>query len=192
MLISFLAPILGTCIVGIWGRLFGRWGGMLISVSGLGISFIYSWWILFKITGIDSYQYSTILFPWFSAGVNLYWVFVIDEISAIMLVVVSTVSFIVHIYSIAYMRSDPHSVRFFTYLSLFTIFMFLLVLGDNLIYFIFRLRRSWFMYPIYLINFWFTRLQANKAALKAMIVNRVGDLCFIAAVGLLPYFLLIV
>jgi NADH-ubiquinone oxidoreductase chain 5 len=84
------------------------------------------------------------------------------------------------------MEQDPHTVRFFTYLSLFTTFMFLLVLGDNL----FILFLGWEgvgLCSYLLINFWFTRLQANKAALKAMMVNRVGDVSFIAAGGLSLY-----
>lgn len=111
----------------------------------------------------------------------------VDEISAVMLVVVATVSFVVHIYSIAYMRHDPHVARFFTYLSLFTVCMFLLVLGNNL----FILFLGWEgvgLASYLLINFWFTRLQANKAALKAMMVNRVGDISFIAGAGLTLYF----
>lgn len=100
-----------------------------------------------------------------------------------MLVVVSTVSFLVHLYSIKYMSEDPHIVRFFSYLSLFTVFMYILVLGNNL----FILFVGWEgvgLCSYLLINFWFTRLQANKAALKAMIVNRVGDISLIAACGL--------
>ena len=104
-----------------------------------------------------------------------------------MLGIVATVSFIVHIYSIVYMGHDPHVVRFFTYLSFFTTCMFLLVLGNNL----FILFLGWEgvgLVSYLLINFWFTRLQANKAALKAMMVNRVGDISFIAAGGLTLYF----
>lgn len=187
MLISLLAPILGTSIVGLFGRLFGRRGSMIITTSGLGISFIYSWWLFFNITGSEGYQYSTALYPWFGSIINLEWSFVVDEISAVMLIVVSTVSFVVHIYSITYMGHDPHGVRFFTYLSLFTTCMFLLVLGNNL----FILFLGWEgvgLVSYLLINFWFTRLQANKAALKAMMVNRVGDASFIAAGGLTLYF----
>lgn len=187
MLISLLAPVLGTGIVGLFGRLFGCRGSMIITTSGLGISFVYSWWLLYNISGVHGYQFSTLLFPWFSSIVNLDWSFIVDEISAIMLVVVSTVSFVVHIYSIAYMGNDPHASRFFTYLSLFTTSMFLLVLGNNL----FILFLGWEgvgLVSYLLINYWFTRLQANKAALKAMMVNRVGDVSFIAAGGLALYF----
>lgn len=100
-----------------------------------------------------------------------------------MLCVVSTVSFLVHCYSTQYMASDQSIVRFFTYLSLFTICMYILVLSNN----IFGLFVGWEgvgLCSYLLINFWFTRLQANKAALKAMVVNRIGDVSLILAFGL--------
>ena len=103
-----------------------------------------------------------------------------------MFVVVLTVSSLVHFYSIKYMAQDPHIIRFFTYLSLFTIFMLILVSGSNLII-LFVGWEGVGLCSYLLINFWYTRLQANKAALKAMIVNRVGDISFIAAGGLVLF-----
>jgi NADH-ubiquinone oxidoreductase chain 5 len=102
-----------------------------------------------------------------------------------MLIVVTFVSSLVHIYSISYMFEDPHSPRFMCYLSIFTFFMLMLVTGDNFI----QLFLGWEgvgLASYLLINFWFTRLQANKAAIKAMLVNRVGD--FGLALGIMGCF----
>lgn len=120
---------------------------------------------------------------WFYNILGSDWSFSFDALSAVMLCVVSTVSFLVHCYSTQYMASDQGIVRFFTYLSLFTICMYILVLSNN----IFGLFVGWEgvgLCSYLLINFWFTRLQANKAALKAMVVNRVGDVSLILAFGL--------
>jgi NADH:ubiquinone oxidoreductase subunit 5 (subunit L)/multisubunit Na+/H+ antiporter MnhA subunit len=103
-----------------------------------------------------------------------------------MLVVVATISLFVHTYSVSYMRYDPHIVRFFCYLSLFTFFMLMLVASCSLM----ALFIGWEgvgLCSYLLVNFWFTRLQANKAALKAVIVNRVGDISIILGAGLLFY-----
>ena len=103
-----------------------------------------------------------------------------------MFVVVLTISSLVHIYSTKYMEQDAHIVRFFTYLSLFTIFMLFLVSGNNLLI-LFLGWEGVGLCSYLLINFWYTRLQANKAALKAMVVNRIGDISFIAAIGLVIF-----
>ena len=102
-----------------------------------------------------------------------------------MLVVVTTISFLVHLYSTEYIKEDPHVSRFMGYLSLFTFFMIVLVTGNNFL----QLFTGWEgvgLCSFFLINFWFTRLQANKAAIKAMIVNRVGD--FFLFLGILFIF----
>uniref|UniRef100_A0A0D6QS47 NADH:ubiquinone reductase (H(+)-translocating) n=1 Tax=Araucaria cunninghamii TaxID=56994 RepID=A0A0D6QS47_ARACU len=112
---------------------------------------------------------------------------VFDSLTVVMLIVVTFVSSLVHLYSISYMSEDPHSPRFMCYLSIFTFFMLMLVTGDNLI----QLFLGWEgvgLASYLLINFWFTRLQANKAAIKAMLVNRVGD--FGLALGIMGCFTL--
>jgi NADH:ubiquinone oxidoreductase subunit 5 (subunit L)/multisubunit Na+/H+ antiporter MnhA subunit len=116
---------------------------------------------------------------------DISWGFMFDTLTVLMLVVVTTVSTIVHCYSIGYMESDPHISRFFSYLSLFTFFMIILVTADNLV----QMFVGWEgvgLCSYLLINFWHTRLQANKAAIKAVIVNRVGD--FGLVLGMLGVF----
>lgn len=113
------------------------------------------------------------------------WGLLFDSLTVVMLIVVTFVSSLVHLYSISYMSHDPHSPRFMCYLSIFTFFMLMLVTGDNFI----QLFLGWEgvgLASYLLINFWFTRLQANKAAIKAMLVNRVGD--FGLALGIMGCF----
>jgi NADH-ubiquinone oxidoreductase chain 5 len=113
------------------------------------------------------------------------WGLLFDSLTVVMLVVVTFVSSLVHLYSISYMSHDPCATRFMCYLSIFTFFMLMLVTGDNFI----QLFLGWEgvgLASYLLINFWFTRLQANKAAIKAMLVNRVGD--FGLALGIMACF----
>ena len=113
------------------------------------------------------------------------WGLLFDSLTVVMLVVVTFVSSLVHLYSISYMSHDPSGARFMCYLSIFTFFMLMLVTGDNFI----QLFLGWEgvgLASYLLINFWYTRLQANKAAIKAMLVNRVGD--FGLALGIMACF----
>jgi NADH-ubiquinone oxidoreductase chain 5 len=122
------------------------------------------------------------LFYWInSETLNLKWAFVFDSLTVLMCVVVSVVSFLVHIYSVEYMATDPHVIRFLCYLSLFTFFMLILITADNFL----QLFVGWEgvgLCSYLLINFWYTRIQANKAAIKAMFLNRIGDFCLIIGV----------
>jgi NADH-ubiquinone oxidoreductase chain 5 len=116
-----------------------------------------------------------------------YWGFLFDSLTILMLIVVSFISFLVHIYSVEYMSHDPHLTRFISYLSLFTFFMFVLVGSDNFI----QMFLGWEgigLSSYLLINFWFSRIQANKAAIKAMLFNRVGDLGLAMGIFLLNTF----
>lgn len=125
-------------------------------------------------------------FDWiFSNFLQIKWIFLYDSLTALMLIVVSSISTCVHIYSLEYMSEDPHLQRFISYLSFFSFFMLILVTGNNLL----QMFMGWEgvgLCSYLLINFWFHRLQANKAALKAMIVNRIGD--FGLAMGLFLIF----
>lgn len=122
---------------------------------------------------------------WFSLGFyELDWEFIFDPLTSLMFVVVTTVSFWVHYYSYEYMDGDPHRARFFSYLSLFTFFMLVLVSSTNLI----QLFIGWEgvgLCSFLLINFWFTRYQANKSAIKAVLMNRFGDIAFLMGIVLL-------
>merc|ERR1712127_34833 len=121
-----------------------------------------------------------------SETLNVDWGFLFDSLTVVMCCVVTFVSFLVHLYSTEYMSHDPHLSRFMSYLSLFTFFMLILVTADNFV----QMFVGWEgvgLCSYLLINFWFTRIQANKAAIKAMIVNRIGD--FGLALGIFTIFL---
>ena len=124
------------------------------------------------------------LFNWFSVGLfYVDWGFLFDSLTATMLIVITSISFLVHMYAIEYMRGDPFVARFMAYLSLFTWFMIILVTADNLV----QLFVGWEgvgLVSYLLINFWFTIPEANKSALKAMVVNRVGDLGLAIAIAI--------
>ena len=129
---------------------------------------------------------------WVLTGcVKISWGFIFDTLSTSMLFMISIVSFLVHFYSIGYMGEDPHLPRFMSYLSLFTFFMFILVTGDNFI----QLFLGWEgvgLCSYLLINFWYTRIEANKAALKALLMNRIGDFGLLLGILLLFYFMRVV
>jgi NADH-ubiquinone oxidoreductase chain 5 len=116
---------------------------------------------------------------WISSELlNFDWGFMFDSLAVTMCIVVTFISFLVHLYSIEYMSHDPHLPRFMSYLSLFTFFMLILVTADNFV----QMFVGWEgvgLCSYLLINFWFTRIQANKAAIKAMILNRIGDFCLL-------------
>src|SRR5207253_5305138 len=118
------------------------------------------------------------LFPWINSGdLQVDWAFRVDTLTAVMLVVVNTVSSFVHLYSIGYMEEDPHRPRFFAYLSLFTFAMLMLVTADNLVQLFFGWEGVGLMSYL-LIGFWYQKPEANAAAIKAFLVNRVGDFGF--------------
>ena len=125
---------------------------------------------------------------WITCGcVRVSWGFLFDSLSMSMLLMISIVSFLVHFYSIGYMGTDPHLSRFLSYLSLFTFFMFILVTSDNFI----QLFLGWEgvgLCSYLLINFWFTRIEANKAALKALLMNRIGDFGLLLGILFLFFF----
>jgi len=113
----------------------------------------------------------------YSDTVAVNWSFCFDSLTCVMLVIVTFISSLVHLYSTEYMENDPHLPRFMSYLSLFTFFMLMLVTANNFL----QMFVGWEGVGVssyLLINFWFTRIQANKAAIKAMLVNRVGDFFF--------------
>ena len=176
---------MGSIISGFLGNKIGSIGAMLLSSGSLFFSCIFSYLIFFDVALGQSPVYIK-LFSWINSGIfDVSWGFMFDTLTVLMLVVVTTVSTIVHLYSMGYMESDPHIPRFFSYLSLFTFFMIILVTADNLV----QMFVGWEgvgLCSYLLINFWHTRLQANKAAIKAVIVNRVGD--FGLVLGMLAVF----
>nr|YP_006665713.1 NADH dehydrogenase subunit 5 [Craspedacusta sowerbii]AEO93238.1 NADH dehydrogenase subunit 5 [Craspedacusta sowerbii] len=167
-------PLLSALLAGVFGRFIGEKGSVRITTAILALCLILS--VLFYAEiHLECSTVEVLWWDWFDVGflhnpLGLYF----DEITAVMLVVVTSISTFVHLYSSAYMKGDPHLPRFMSYLSLFTFFMLLLITSHNLP----QLFIGWEgvgLCSYLLINFWFTRIQANKAAIKAMLVNRVGD-----------------
>jgi len=171
----------GFSVTGLFGKHIGPKGAAIVTTSCLILTFFLSLFAFYEVGLMGSPVYIR-LAPWVSSEVLLInWGFLFDSLTVIMCIVVTFVSSLVHLYSIEYMSHDPHLPRFMSYLSLFTFFMLILVTADNYI----QMFLGWEgigLASYLLINFWFTRVQANKAAIKAMIVNRIGDFCLIIAI----------
>jgi len=167
-------PALGAIISSLFSRYIGKQGSILITTGLLGFSTLLSFFIFYEV--VLSHSVCNIkIITWIHSNTLLIsWGFLFDSLTATMLVVVTFVSSLVHLYSIGYMSEDPHIPRFMAYLSLFTFLMLLLITADNYV----QLFLGWEgvgLASYLLINFWHTRIQANKAAMKAIIVNRIGD-----------------
>jgi len=186
-LFIIIMPFFGFLSGSLFGKFFGNtWvpfiasllvvQSIILSVITLG-SLIY-----FETT------YTLDIATWISVdNLEVRWSFYVDSLAAIMLVVVTSISSCVHVYSTEYMKNDPHLSRFMSYLSLFTFFMLILITANNFL----QMFVGWEGVGVssyLLINFWFTRVQANKAAIKAMLLNRVGDFCLLLAIFVI-YFL---
>jgi NADH-ubiquinone oxidoreductase chain 5 len=188
MLISvIILPFLSTCLVGFFGKILGARGAIIISNIYILLTFIISLISLYEIN-LSGSKVAIELWSWFSIGIlELKWCFLFDSLTCLMLVVITSISFLVHLYSISYMGEDPHLIRFLSYLSLFTLFMIILVTSDNFVQLFF----GWEGVGVssyLLINFWFSRTAANQSAIKAIIVNRFGDIGIL--IGMLAIFYL--
>ncbi|WP_262268911.1 NADH-quinone oxidoreductase subunit L [Microvirga yunnanensis] len=174
-------PLVGFLIAGIFGRVLGARPSELITTALLFIAAVLSW-ISFIHVGFGEGATRVQVAQWMSVGdLQVDWAFRIDTLTAMMLVVVNTVSALVHLYSIGYMHEDPHRPRFFAYLSLFTFAMLMLVTADNLIQMFFGWEGVG-LASYLLIGFWYQKDSANAAAMKAFIVNRVGDFGFLLGI----------
>ena len=184
LLLIFL-PLLASFFAGIFGRFLGFRGAAFITTGCVFISSFLSFLAFYEVALLGSpcsIEYS----PWFfSEMFDASWGFYFDSLTVVMLIVVTSVSTLVHVYSISYMGQDPHLPRFMSYLSIFTFFMLMLVTADNFLQMFFGWEGVG-LASYLLINFWFTRLQASKASIKAMLVNRVGD--FGLALGIMALF----
>lgn len=180
--------VVGALAAGVGGRKLGEKGAGILTSSCLIISLSWSVLIFYEI--ILSFSTTHIkLWRWLDSDLlTVYFGLQFDGLVAIMLLVITTISTLVHIFSTAYMLGDPHIPRFMSYLSFFTFLMVVLVSSDNYL----QLFIGWEgvgLCSYLLINFWLTRVEANKAAIKAMLVNRVGDIGLILAMfGLLDRF----
>lgn len=184
-LIVFL-PLLGAIGAGFFGRSLGARGASYLTCGFMVISAFLSWGALFQI-GFGHATTKIQVLEWVSSGaLEVNWAFRIDTLTAVMLVVVNSVSSLVHIYSIGYMSHDPHQPRFFAYLSLFTFAMLMLVTSDNFLQMFFGWEGVG-LASYLLIGFWYKKPSANAAAIKAFVVNRVGDFGF--ALGIMAIFM---
>lgn len=182
MYLSIVAlPLLSTFFSGFCGRWIGGRGAGYLSTAAVATSFFLSCVVFYEVA-LNQSPCLIRLNPWIiTESYTLYWGFLFDTLTCVMLIVVTSISSLVHLYSTEYMGQDPHLPRFMSYLSFFTFFMLILVTADNFI----QMFVGWEgvgLCSYLLINFWYGRIQANKAALKAMIVNRIGD--FGLAIGI--------
>src|SRR3982751_1357682 len=179
-------PLVGFLIAGLFGRLIGSRPSEVVTTALLFLSCALSW-IAFVDLGLHGATTRIQLGQWFASGdMVVDWAFRVDTLTAVMLIVVNTVSSLVHLYSIGYMADDPSRPRFFAYLSLFTFAMLALVTADNLVQMFFGWEGVG-LASYLLIGFWYERKSARDAAIKAFIVNRVGDFGF--ALGIFGTFL---
>src|SRR3954451_9246098 len=180
-------PLIGFLIAGAFGRRIGARASEIVTTSFLFVAAFLSW-VSFIQVGFGDGATRVQVAQWMSVGdLQVDWAFRIDTLTAMMLVVVNTVSALVHLYSIGYMHEDPHRPRFFAYLSLFTFAMLMLVTADNLVQMFFGWEGVG-LASYLLIGFWYEKPSANAAAIKAFIVNRVGDFGF--ALGIFLVFVL--
>jgi NADH-quinone oxidoreductase subunit L len=174
-------PVIGSAIAGLFGRVIGARASELVTTGLLFVSAALSI-IAFNDVALQGHKYIIPILPWIHSGAFVAdWTVRIDSITAVMLVVVTGVSSLVHLYSIGYMAEDPHRPRFFSYLSLFTFAMLMLVTANNFLQMFFGWEGVG-LASYLLIGFWYQKPSANAAAMKAFIVNRVGDFGFILGV----------
>jgi NADH-quinone oxidoreductase subunit L len=190
-------PLIGALVAGLLGRVIGHRVSEYLTTGLLLIAAVLSWvvfagfWFAPESTGGEAHAevLKIEVMRWIQVGdLDLRWILRVDTLTAIMLVVVTTVSSLVHLYSIGYMAEDPHRARFFAYLSLFTFAMLMLVTADNFLQMFFGWEGVG-LASYLLIGFWYTRPSANAAAIKAFVVNRVGDFGF--ALGIFAAFMVL-
>lgn len=178
-------PLISCLWSGFFGHFLGKNGASLIALFCMFLSVLISFFIFYEIVLCNNICIIK-LYKWIDIGVlNIYWEFLFDALTSVMLFVIVGISFCVHLYSIEYMYNDPHLPRFLSYLSLFTFFMIVLVTAANLL----QLFIGWEgvgLCSYLLINFWYTRIAANKAAMKALIINKIGDVCLL--LGIILFF----
>jgi len=179
-------PLVASLVSGFFGKFIGNKNCQIITSLFVSISAFLSFFILYKVIN-QNYENNLVIATWINSGsLNVNWSIKIDALSSVMFVVVNLVSALVHIYSIGYMSKDPHIPRFMSYLSLFTFAMLTLVSSDNFIQLFFGWEGVG-LCSYFLIGFWFKKESANAAAIKAFIVNRVGDFGFALGIFLIYY-----
>ncbi|WFU10168.1 NADH-quinone oxidoreductase subunit L [Rhizobium sp. CB3090] len=177
-------PLIGAIIAGLFGRGIGAKASEYVTSGLMIIAAVLSWIVFFTVAlGHTDGPIKVEVLRWIqSGGIDVSWTLRIDTLTSVMLIVVNTVSTLVHVYSIGYMHHDPHRPRFFAYLSLFTFAMLMLVTSDNLAQMFFGWEGVG-LASYLLIGFWFKKPSASAAAIKAFIVNRVGDFGFVLGIA---------
>ena len=180
LILIVLLPLLGFFSGSLFGRFTG-WGSCYITTGSVLLSLLLSLILFYDVT-LNGVVYKLTMGSWITVdSLNIEWSFCFDSLTSVMLIVVTFISTLVHLYSTEYMEYDPHLPRFMSYLSLFTFFMLILITANNFL----QMFVGWEgvgLSSYLLINFWFTRIQANKAAIKAMLVNRIGDFSLLLAI----------
>src|SRR5580658_8605235 len=178
-----LAPLAAALVAGLFGRRIGKVGAHSICIAGVALSCGLSVYVLYNLVFEGMAPFDGPVYTWLlSDGLNIQVGFLIDRLSALMMSVVTFVSLLVHIYTIGYMADDDGYQRFFSYISLFTFSMLMLVMSNNLMQLFFGWEGVGVVSYL-LIGFWYTRPTATFASLKAFIVNRVGDFGFLLGIG---------
>jgi len=173
-LLIILLPLLSSIFVGLYGYKIGRDGAVRLTIGAMTANALFSIFVFYKIGLLHNSCYIN-LFPWFVAEMfSFNWSFQFDSVSVTMILVVNIVSTVVHLYSSSYMSEDPQLPKFMAYLSLFTFFMLVLVTSSNFIQLFFGWEGVG-LCSYLLIGFWYTRISAAKAAIKAIVINRIGD-----------------
>jgi len=185
-LLILLLPFLGFFFTLFFGRFIGL-GGFFISTSSIGLTLLLTIGAFYEVV----YNYSPVYIDlgyWLNINyIQVNWELKFDQITVSMLFIINLISFLVHLYSIYYMYEDKHYIRFMSYLSLFTFFMILLVTSNNLLLIFFGWEGVGLI-SYFLINFWYTRVLANKAALKAFIINKIGDIFLLIGILLITIY----
>jgi NADH-quinone oxidoreductase subunit L len=181
-----LLPLLAAVVIGLFGKFLPRAAAHLVTIAGVAISFALSVYVLKD--AMVSMPYNETVYSWLKSGNFSFEIgFLIDRLSAMMMVVVTFVSLMVHIYTIGYMHEDKGYARFFSYISLFTFAMLMLVMSNNFMQLFFGWEAVGLVSYL-LIGFWYTRPTAIYANLKAFLVNRVGDFGFLLGIGLVLFY----
>ncbi|MBT8138024.1 MAG: NADH-quinone oxidoreductase subunit L [Gammaproteobacteria bacterium] len=188
LLTIVLAPLLASAVAGLFGRRIGRAGAHWVTILAVGLSFFLSAWVLWQTMQADGPVFNDAIYTWMvSDGLRMEVGFLIDRLSALMMAVVTFVSWMVHIYTIGYMREDDGYQRFFSYISLFTFAMLMLVMSNNFLQLFFGWEAVGVVSYL-LIGFWYKKPTAIFANLKAFLVNRVGDFGFVLGIAAIVYF----
>ncbi|NND59160.1 MAG: NADH-quinone oxidoreductase subunit L, partial [Gammaproteobacteria bacterium] len=187
LLTIVLAPLLAAAVAGLFGKRIGRAAAHTITIGAVGLSFALSMWVLLQ-TRTQDVVFNDAIYTWLiSDSIRFEIGFLVDRLTALMMAVVTFVSWMVHIYTIGYMKDDPGYQRFFSYISLFTFSMLMLVMANNFLQLFFGWEAVGLVSYL-LIGFWYKKPTAIFANMKAFLVNRVGDFGFLLGIAAVVYF----